>query len=91
MQQRLFGGFDVEIARLQQQRDIGQKRCAGESVAAELRQGLRQHPEPAQQQCYAEHNDQRREDPPDPPVVEFDQAEAAEFEVARDNAGDQEA
>ena len=91
MQQRLFDGFDVEIAGLQQQRDIGQKSRAGESVAAELRKGQRQHPEPAQHQCRAEHHDQRREDAPDAPVVETDQAETAEFLLAHDDARDQEA
>jgi hypothetical protein len=34
----LLGGFDVEIAGLQQQRDIGQKHGVGETVAAELRE-----------------------------------------------------
>ena len=44
MQQRLFGGLDVEIAGLQQQRDVGEKSRAGESVAAQLRKGRGQHP-----------------------------------------------
>ena len=53
--------------------------------------GRRQHPEPAQHQHRAEHDDQRREDAPDPPVVEAEQAEAPKLEFARDDAGDQKA
>ena len=89
MQQRLFGGFEVEIAGLQQQRDVGGKGSARKNVAAEQRKRRRQHPQPSQNQRGGKHDDQGREYPPDPPVVEAEQTEAPKHEFARDDAGDQ--
>ena len=91
MQQRLFRRRDVEIAGLQQQRDIGRKRRAGGDVAAQLRIWRRQHPEPSQHQHRAQHDNQGRKDPPHAAVVEGDQAETLRAQFARDDAGDQEA
>ena len=89
MQQRLFGGLDVEITGLQQQRDVGEKRRAGEGVAAQLRKGRGQHPQPAKRQRCCKHNDQGREDSPDPSAIEAEQAEALLVELVRDETGNQ--
>ncbi len=91
MQQRLLSGLDVEIAGLQQQRDIGGKGRAGKNVRAQPCIGRWQHPQPAQHQHRAQHHDQRRENPPDTPAIEIGQAEPFPGEVARDQAADQEA
>ena len=91
MQQRLVAGLDVEIAGLQQQGDIGEKRRAGKNIAAQLRIGQRQHPQPAQHERGAEHDDEGRKNPPDPPGIEGDQTEALLLQFARDDAGDQKA
>ena len=91
MQQRFFGGFDVEITGLQQQGDIGEKRRTGKDVGAQLRIRRRQHPQPAQHQGQSQHHDQGRKNPPDPPDIEAREAEALPVQFARDDAGDQKA
>ena len=91
MQQRLLRRLDVEIAGLQPERDVCEESGAGENVAAQLRVGTRQHPEPAQNQHCAEHDDQRRKDSPDAPRIEGEQTEALFGELARDEAGNQKA
>jgi hypothetical protein len=91
MQQRFFGGFDVEITGLQQQGDIGEKRRTGKDVGAQLRIRRRQHPQPAQHQGRTQHDDQGRENPSDPSLIEGQQTEALLLQFARDDSGYQKA
>jgi hypothetical protein len=90
MQQRLFGGFHIEIAGLPQQREIREECRAGDGIGAELRIGRRQHPQPAQGQGRAKHHNQCRKNPPDSPLIEAQKAELLLIELAHDDAGDQE-
>jgi hypothetical protein len=56
-----------------------------------LRIGRRQHPKPAQHQRHTKHQDQGRENPPDPPGVESKQTKMLLIQLAHDDADDQEA
>ena len=91
MEQRLGFGDPVEVAALAPQQQVRQEARPARHVQAEPRELVGQQRHPADREACGHHDDQRREDPAHPPLVEARQREAAGAEVAQQDRDDQEA
>ena len=89
MQQDLLFGRRVEVAALRKQDQIRGEAGTSGHMLAQFQVFVGQQQEPASPEAGAQHQQQRRKDPADPPVVEPGEAEPATREVGPDDRGDQ--
>jgi hypothetical protein len=81
----------LEVAALVPQDEIRKEARGGGNVLAEVGVLVAQQCKPAERQAKGEHGDQGREDAPDAPAVERDEAEISALKAFQDDRGDQEA
>src|SRR5476651_950888 len=91
MEQDLDGRGLVEIAALRPEHEVRDEACAGRHLLAQLAILVAEQQEPAQHEGHDQDEEQRRQDAPDAPAVEIQDAEGAAVEPGEDDRGDQEA